>query len=182
MGYFVITERRIRNNRLDCLCCIPRSGPPPDLAAPADLDPDRPPQVFSLTATPPTIPEMTHPGSGVNMTHPGSKPAGSKDALAPVANTLELESASLAPHALGQPPTKPSTNKSDHIMKVLFKKYYTPTLMRLPVKLFVLALFLAYILYSGFAATSLKLGQPLSDIAPDDSYIQPFEAVQAVST
>ncbi|MEW5303537.1 MAG: hypothetical protein WDW36_006218 [Sanguina aurantia] len=186
MGYFVITERRIRNNRFDCLCCIPRSGPPPDLAAPADLDPDQPPQASSLTATPPTIPEMTHRGSVVNMTHPGpsakmthqgSKPAGFKDALAPVADARELESASLAPHVLGPTPTE----KSDHIMKVLFKKYYTPTLMRLPVKLIVLALFLAYILYSGFAATSLKLGQPLSDIAPDDSYIQPFEAVQAAT-
>lgn len=65
-------------------------------------------------------------------------------------------------------------------MKLLFRRYYAPALTRTPVKLLVFAVFLGYAILSGLATGKLKVGQPIAELAPDDSYLQDYVRVVEV--
>ncbi len=56
--------------------------------------------------------------------------------------------------------------------KRVMDKYYVPWLLWWPMKVFVIAAFAAYAIVSGIGTTKLQVGQPVAQVAPDDSYLQ----------
>mmetsp|Transcript_34827 Transcript_34827/g.88256 ORF Transcript_34827/g.88256 Transcript_34827/m.88256 type:complete len:913 (-) Transcript_34827:778-3516(-) len=165
----VITERRIAANRLDCLCCITSSQPAPASPAQPQLSAE-----LSTTITkhatsddlkasvalslPPTqaIPPMDAvkgaPGAGSD--------SGARDAGAPLAAIHDDDVA------------------DENMVKRFFRKYYAPFLGRWYIKVLVLCLFAAWGAASWYGIYQVQYGQPLSDLAPDGSYLQDYDAVQ----
>ncbi|GFR43592.1 hypothetical protein Agub_g4689 [Astrephomene gubernaculifera] len=175
VGVMVLTERRIARNRLDCCCCATSGGPPLPTAARAFL------------AAP------AGAGCCANTVQPGMAPpnhmcAPSRAAVAESAEQVSDFKTSAVPVVACQDPTRGGSPRqhpaplSDeeaepNLMKKLFSRYYAPFLTKWYGKVFVLAIFTGWIVLSGVGIPKLKLGQPLSELAPDTSYLQDYVKV-----
>ncbi|KAG2484795.1 hypothetical protein HYH03_016448 [Edaphochlamys debaryana] len=267
-GVFVLTERRIAANHVDCCCCVVSANPPvptaaqcllssdyaspepsitfahqpPPTAATASYQPPQPAQVPSrgpvaeaversgsadastggydqtagAVATVTATDNSQRPysngssgGSSGRQTAGGAVPptdergakGGPDDGLAPrpsipsafadhsaqdaaFAPSRSPTSADMHPQGQGQGQGQGDASKGlgvveeePNLMKKIFAKYYAPALTRWWVKALVLLAFAGWAVLSGVGAPRLEEGQPLSELAPDDSYLQGYVAV-----
>ncbi|KAG2445676.1 hypothetical protein HXX76_000284 [Chlamydomonas incerta] len=246
-GVFVITERRIARNKVDCLCCMTSGGPRVPTAAvvwyedgtggPGGSDAvvtgassdaayydapsaivlqapsSRAPAIASAPSrgagaravaesaaeghSPRGSPARSESASSAGLQHPapGEEPL-KKSAVPDVANTNPSAAAGLRHPGSGSLkqqhgvlPYSPSTAlagptpaggavpEEPNLMKRLFAAYYAPFLTKWYGKLFVIAIFIGWAVLSAVGAPRLQEGQPLSELAPDDSYLQDYVQV-----
>eukprot|EP00198_Chlamydomonas_reinhardtii_P013063 XP_001702400.1 sterol sensing 5-transmembrane protein [Chlamydomonas reinhardtii] len=229
-GVFVLTERRIALNKVDCLCCMTSGGPRVPTAAtvwfedgtggPGGSDAigagasshaayyDAPSAVV-LQARAPGVASAPSRGAGAGpvaeSTAEGQPQRGSparsesasssgvtqqtgeeslkKSAVPLVANTNLADrqhpgSSSLKQHhAVAHAAGTIAVVEEPNLMKKLFAAYYAPFLTKWYGKVFVIAIFIGWAVLSAVGAPRLEEGQPLSELAPDDSYLQDYVQV-----
>ncbi|KAG2453756.1 hypothetical protein HYH02_001967 [Chlamydomonas schloesseri] len=246
-GVFVLTERRIARNKVDCLCCMTSGGPRMPTAAavwfedgtggpggsdaiaagassdaayydaPSAIVLQAPPSHAPAVAAAPSrgagsagpVNESTvEGGSGPHSPrgsaarsesassaglHPqgGGEDSLKKSAVPDVANTNANGTGSMKQHHAVQLPYSTATTfatpaaggggpvltEEPNLMKKLFATYYAPFLTKWYGKVFVIAIFIGWTVLSAVGAPRLEEGQPLSELAPDDSYLQDYVQV-----
>ncbi len=100
--------------------------------------------------------------------------------------TNDLASAPTVDVAMDLPVAGPQKSGGEAIegesaVKRFFRLYYAPVLTRWWVKALVIAIFLGLGAASWYGVYQVEYGQPLSDLAPDGSYLADYDAVQQVS-
>lgn len=162
---FVLTERRITDNRLDCVCCVQRDGAPPPQAAPLDGEGPLPTSVpvAIMLARPPT--SSCSASSSSSSSHRASELA------------VKVSPRSGAAGGAAAPPAAPAAAAAaadNNLLKTAVRRYYAPFITSWWGKCIVLAAFIGYIVMTGIGIPRLKEGQPLSELAPDDSFLQDY--------
>lgn len=77
-----------------------------------------------------------------------------------------------------QQAVRPRAPQTESTINYIFRVYYGPILMKWYVKVLVIMAFLAFAAVSAVGITRMKYGQPISDLAPDGSYLQDYYEVQ----
>ncbi|KAG2483200.1 hypothetical protein HYH03_017935 [Edaphochlamys debaryana] len=229
IGVFVLTERRIAANRVDCCCCVVSAGPPVPTAPRCHLeDPDTPVQAVVLSSPPVPAASPSRAAAGPGPVAEGTEervPSGRHsfapsesyassttlqagmsggdkanrkavfDAIhsAPTSKAEGVDEPAVPPDALkihvsssdssrkdrtspkGAP--LPETEVEQNLTKHLFAKYYAPALTKWYIKVLVILIFIGWAVLSGIGSSKLEEGQPMSELAPDDSYLQDYVKV-----
>lgn len=66
----------------------------------------------------------------------------------------------------------------ENLVKKFFRKYYAPALTKWYVKVPIILFFLTWAVASWYGIYQIEYGQPLSDLAPDGSYVQTYDEEQ----
>eukprot|EP00798_Chlamydomonas_sp_ICE-L_P007447 gene7447-587_t len=146
IAMFVYTEKRIEARYKDCICCSPCKSDP---EAPAVSHNTAPMDTHGVQVFPPTA---NHMSNGMDVNRKLSK-LSSSDMSANVADDGEVD---------------------ENWLKSIVRTYYAPALTKWYVKVIVILLFGAYMGLCFYATTDLTYGQPLGDLAPDDSYLKKY--------
>lgn len=143
LAIFVLSERRMAANRLDCLCCITSSRPLVKLAPSKSTGSD--------PGAAPTTQEVITTG------------VAAPTAAAPASHS-DIASRALKAHR--------------NPIRRFIADWYTPFLLRWPVRIAVLAIFFGFLGVSIVGIFKVEQGQPLEDLCPDGSYVIPFQAIK----
>lgn len=169
VALFVLNEKRAAKNYRDCCCC-----PPCAKAAPTkDIDVAAHHQPTIITTAPVTMMAMKQ----ATLDQPLHSDTSSSSHIAAINNSKPVPYRSNTVYTdLSQ-----DNHPDENVVKKFFRTIYAPLLAKWWFKAFVLAVFVAYAVISWVGIYRMKFGQPLSDLAPDGSYLQDYDAVQRVS-